>query len=122
MITLQKTYELVTGRTPFEAGFDDRALIPQFQKVIGSLPERWIHEALSSGVLKEPPDSPSSLTIPNYTTASVTANIQKVHPQRIFCRSRKKYEDLTLIAMRIIPFNWAKRRLKCWGAIFESSW
>jgi hypothetical protein len=60
LITLSTTCELVTGRTPFEADFDDRALIPQFQKVIGGLPELWIRDALSSGVLKEPPDSLSS--------------------------------------------------------------
>jgi hypothetical protein len=39
-------------------------LIPQFQKVIGGLPELWIRDALSSGVLKEPPDSSSSPTPP----------------------------------------------------------
>ncbi|PQE30497.1 CMGC SRPK kinase protein [Rutstroemia sp. NJR-2017a WRK4] len=50
------TFELVTGRSPFEADFDDRALIPQFQKVLGGVPENWVHDALSSGVLKEKPD------------------------------------------------------------------
>ncbi|KAK0739484.1 kinase-like domain-containing protein [Apiosordaria backusii] len=54
------TYELVTGRTPFEADFDDKDLIPQFQKVIGGIPEQWIHDALASGVLKNPPSNSSA--------------------------------------------------------------
>lgn len=48
-----KTYELVTGRTPFEAFFDDKELVPQFQKVIGGVPEEWVQDAISNGVLKE---------------------------------------------------------------------
>lgn len=48
-----KTYELVTGHAPFEALFDDAVLIPQFQKVIDVVPEKWIWDALSNGVLKE---------------------------------------------------------------------
>ncbi|KAL6820184.1 kinase-like domain-containing protein [Trichoderma sp. SZMC 28015] len=51
------TYELVTGRTPFEAGMDARELIPQFQKVLGGVPEQWIQDALKAGVLKEEPDA-----------------------------------------------------------------
>ncbi|KAL6827999.1 kinase-like domain-containing protein [Trichoderma camerunense] len=51
------TYELVTGRTPFEAGMDDHELIPQFQKVLGGVPEQWIQDALKAGVLKEEPDA-----------------------------------------------------------------
>jgi serine/threonine-protein kinase SRPK3 len=50
---------------PFEAGFDDHALIPQFQKVIGGVPENWVSDALSSGVLKEKPDG-LSLSATNY--------------------------------------------------------
>ncbi|KAL7907398.1 kinase-like domain-containing protein [Trichoderma velutinum] len=51
------TYELVTGRTPFEAGMDDRELIPQFQKVLGGVPEQWIQDALKNGILSEEPNS-----------------------------------------------------------------
>ncbi|KAK3942337.1 kinase-like domain-containing protein [Diplogelasinospora grovesii] len=54
------TYELVTGRTPFEADFDDRELIPQFQKVLGGVPEQWIRDALGNGVLAEKPDESSA--------------------------------------------------------------
>ncbi|OPB41810.1 Protein kinase [Trichoderma guizhouense] len=51
------TYELVIGRTPFEAGMDDRELVPQFQKVLGGVPDQWIQDALKAGVLTEEPDS-----------------------------------------------------------------
>lgn len=50
------TYELVIGRTPFEAGMDDRELVPQFQKVLGGVPNQWIQDALKAGVLTEEPD------------------------------------------------------------------
>lgn len=55
-----KTYELVAGRTPFEAWMDNRELIPQFQKVLGGVPDQWIQDALKTGVLTEEPDSQSS--------------------------------------------------------------
>lgn len=48
-----QTYELVIGRLPFEAFSDDKALIPQFQTVVGGVPEEWIQAALSNGVLKK---------------------------------------------------------------------
>ncbi|EHK40492.1 hypothetical protein TRIATDRAFT_231146, partial [Trichoderma atroviride IMI 206040] len=51
------TYELVIGRPPLEAFMDDRELIPQFQKVLGGLPEQWIPEGLETGVLEEVPDA-----------------------------------------------------------------
>jgi serine/threonine-protein kinase SRPK3 len=51
-----KTFELVTGRTLFEADFNDKLLIPQFEKVIGRLPEDWITEALENGLINERPD------------------------------------------------------------------
>lgn len=54
------TYELVTGRTPFEAFFDDKELVPQFQKVIGGVPEEWVQDAISNGVLKERIDGSSA--------------------------------------------------------------
>ncbi|KAL7789766.1 kinase-like domain-containing protein [Trichoderma afarasin] len=47
------TYELVTGRTPFEAC---RKLVPQFQKVLGGVPDQWIQDAAKTGVLTEEPD------------------------------------------------------------------
>ncbi|KAJ4861386.1 protein kinase domain-containing protein [Trichoderma breve] len=50
------TYELVTGRTPFEAWMDDRELAPQFQKVLGGVPDQWIQDALKAGVFTEEPD------------------------------------------------------------------
>ncbi|EHK24113.1 uncharacterized protein TRIVIDRAFT_147331 [Trichoderma virens Gv29-8] len=50
------TYELITGRTLFEAGFNDRELVPQFQKVLGGVPEQRIQEGLKAGVLTEEPD------------------------------------------------------------------
>lgn len=52
-----KTYELVTGRTPFEADFDDHDLIPQFQAVVGGIPAEWVPDAIREGVLKETPNS-----------------------------------------------------------------
>lgn len=55
-LTTSQTYELVTGRTPFEADFDDKDLVSQFQKVLGGVPEQWISEALDTGVFKEKPD------------------------------------------------------------------
>lgn len=54
-----KTFELVTGRTPFEAGFNDRGLIPQFQSVLGAIPDGWNSDAVRDGLLKEVPDSRS---------------------------------------------------------------
>lgn len=54
---ISKTYELVIGRTPFEAGMDGRELVPQFQKVLGGVPDQWIQDALKAGVLTEEPDS-----------------------------------------------------------------
>ncbi|QYS95402.1 Protein kinase domain-containing protein [Trichoderma simmonsii] len=50
------TYELVIGRTPFEAWMDDRELVPQFQKVLGGVPDQWIQDALKTGVLTDEPD------------------------------------------------------------------
>ncbi|KKP02031.1 CMGC/SRPK protein kinase [Trichoderma harzianum] len=50
------TYELVTGRTPFEAWMDNRELVPQFQKVLGGVPDQWIQDALRTGVLTGEPD------------------------------------------------------------------
>ncbi|ROW17514.1 hypothetical protein VPNG_00929 [Cytospora leucostoma] len=50
------TYELVIGRPAFEAFLDEYSLIPQFRKVIGGVPEDWISDAFSSGVLTEEPD------------------------------------------------------------------
>jgi hypothetical protein len=48
-----KTYELVTGRSLFEAGVDATVLIPQFQTAIGGVPEQWVTEAVSKGLLGE---------------------------------------------------------------------
>ncbi|KAF1948634.1 kinase-like protein [Byssothecium circinans] len=50
------TYELITGRTPFEADFDDRVLISQFQKVLGGVPDEWVRDAINDGVLKDRPN------------------------------------------------------------------
>ncbi|CAI6230404.1 unnamed protein product [Periconia digitata] len=50
------TYELVTGRTPFEADFDEFVLIPQFQKVLGGVPDEWIRNAIKDGLLKDRPN------------------------------------------------------------------
>jgi len=49
-------YELITGRTLFEAMFSDHMLIPQFKKVIGDIPKDWIPNALRDNVLNEPPN------------------------------------------------------------------
>ncbi|TFK65632.1 kinase-like protein [Pluteus cervinus] len=49
------TFELVTGRTLFEAGFENRELIPQFKKVIGNLPQGWVADAIANNVLAEEP-------------------------------------------------------------------
>ncbi|KAL8914574.1 MAG: hypothetical protein Q9172_007050 [Xanthocarpia lactea] len=57
-----KTYELVIGRTPFEAYFGqyDKVLVPQFQKVIGGVPDKWVEDALTSGILNEKIDDSSA--------------------------------------------------------------
>ena len=47
-----QTHELVTGRTPF-AAFAREHLVPQFQKVIGGVPKKWVRDGLSNGVLKK---------------------------------------------------------------------
>lgn len=36
--------------------FNDKCLIPQFQKVIGGVPDNWIEDALNRGILKKRPD------------------------------------------------------------------
>ncbi|KAG7286209.1 hypothetical protein NEMBOFW57_008515 [Staphylotrichum longicolle] len=42
------------------AHFDeDQGLIPQFEKVLGGLPQQWIEEAIQAGVFKERPDDSS---------------------------------------------------------------
>ena len=33
--------------------FEEKDLIPQFQKVIGGVPEKWVQDALSNGVLND---------------------------------------------------------------------
>lgn len=53
IVTRLKTYELVTGRSPFEAGMNDTALIPQFETVVGGVPDQWVSEAVSKGILLE---------------------------------------------------------------------
>ncbi|KAM6481756.1 kinase-like domain-containing protein [Trichoderma sp. SZMC 28011] len=50
------TYEIVIGRTPFEAWMDDRELVPQFQKMLGGVPDQWIQDALKTGIFTEEPD------------------------------------------------------------------
>lgn len=64
-----KTYELVIGRPVFEAFRDEYSLIPQFKKVIGGVPEDWIPDAFTSGVLKEEPDG---MFIVHFTTMTLT--------------------------------------------------
>lgn len=64
-----KTYELVIGRTPFEGFGDDKPLIPQFRKVIGGVPDKWVQDALSSGLLTPKINgqiSPISWILANY--------------------------------------------------------
>ncbi|KAL7952505.1 kinase-like domain-containing protein [Trichoderma compactum] len=57
------TEALVTGHSPFEAGMDDRELIPQFQKVLGGVPGQRIQDALRTGVLTEEPDTNNILLL-----------------------------------------------------------
>ncbi len=59
----KQTFELVTGRTPFEGWCDARGMIPQFKKVLGNLPEAWIQDALESKVLEEVPDGSSPMSV-----------------------------------------------------------
>ncbi len=44
-----KTYQLVTTRRPFEVICHEKELIPQFQVVLGAIPEKWVQDAFSSG-------------------------------------------------------------------------
>ncbi|KAH6845666.1 kinase-like domain-containing protein [Chaetomium sp. MPI-CAGE-AT-0009] len=53
-------YELAIGRTPFEAGFDNRELVPQYGQVLGRVPVEWVREALANGLLDEEPDEDSA--------------------------------------------------------------
>ncbi|KAI0104252.1 kinase-like domain-containing protein [Nemania sp. FL0031] len=53
-------YQLAVGRTPFEAWFDNRELIPQYRQVLGGVPTEWVHEALADGVLDQKPDEDST--------------------------------------------------------------
>ncbi|MCJ1424393.1 hypothetical protein MMC29_002281 [Sticta canariensis] len=57
---VQLTYELVAGCTPFDTAHNDKNLIPQFQKVIGGVPEKMVQDAFSNGVLKERVDYSSA--------------------------------------------------------------
>ena len=56
LTVIPQTYELVTGRPPFEADFDDQDLVSQFQVVLGGVPEQWISDAINTGVFKGKPD------------------------------------------------------------------
>ncbi|KAJ8110712.1 hypothetical protein ONZ43_g5805 [Nemania bipapillata] len=53
-------YELALGRTPFEAGFDNQELIPQYRQILGGVPAEWVREALANGVLDQEPDEDST--------------------------------------------------------------
>jgi hypothetical protein len=59
-LTIIKIFELLTGRTPFEARRGEIILIAQFQKVIGGVPEEWLVEAIRNGVVAQRPDGLSS--------------------------------------------------------------
>lgn len=48
-----ETYELLIGRPPFEADLNNNELIPKFQTVIGNVPEAWICQARSKGIIDE---------------------------------------------------------------------
>ncbi|KXX74834.1 Protein kinase dsk1 [Madurella mycetomatis] len=54
------TYELVIGRTPFESDYNDKELVPQFEKVIGGFPAQWIQNAVDRGVMEKTPDNSSA--------------------------------------------------------------
>lgn len=47
------TYELVTGRTPFEAWDHDGELPNQFRRVIDEVPEHWILDAQKDNIFKD---------------------------------------------------------------------
>lgn len=84
------------GRTPLEAFMDDRELIPQFQKVLGGLPEQWIQEGLETGVLEEEPDGKFA----HYGSESQNLADFEKHPARKnFCPLRSKYKSNTSMAM-----------------------
>jgi hypothetical protein len=82
-LCLHQTFELVAGRTLLEAGFKNQDLIPQFEKVLGGLPQQWIQDAIEAGVLQERPDGASSPTArPGLRTSSpdfsLAANVPSV--------------------------------------------
>ncbi len=56
LLTSRQVHQLVTGRTPFEAGFDSHELIPQYENILGGMPTEWIQEALANGVLDVVPN------------------------------------------------------------------
>lgn len=45
---------MVIGRVPFEAWFNnDKDLIPHSARMVGGIPDKWVADALSSGILKK---------------------------------------------------------------------
>jgi hypothetical protein len=73
LLTLPQIYQLAIGRTPFEAAFDNRQLIPQYGQVLGGVPKDWVDEALANGVLDEEPEG-LSLRPLSFPTPPMTWN------------------------------------------------
>ena len=86
LLTSTQVYHLVTGRTPFEAGFDSKELIPQYGQVLGGVPTEWVREALANGVLDEEPDS---LFSPTWRTMHIVLTLQR-GPSRRFSSARRR--------------------------------
>lgn len=104
---------------PFEAYFDDKGLIPQFQKVIGGVPEKWVQDAFSNGVLKESIDGEAP------PVDWILAKSGKNPLEKALRHLSRCYENHTLVPTAGIHFSWVKENSKflddtsgrCWSLI-----
>lgn len=66
MLIFLKLYEVVVGRSLFDAGHNQE-LIPQHCTVLGAkIPAEWIREAIATGLLLGEPEGESPLAIDAY--------------------------------------------------------
>jgi len=62
----------------FEAGFDDRELIPQDRQLLGFAPVKWIQEAIADEALDRKPDSMSPVACNAHCNDFITKNLTSV--------------------------------------------
>ena len=75
LLTSTQVHQLVTGRVPFEAGFDSQELFPQYRNVLGGVPAEWVHEALANGVF-EFDEEPEGLFPPTRCRMHIVLTLQ----------------------------------------------